>query len=68
VELAVADVGRGIRAEESKRIFLEFQQVQTDRMAGSSEGTSLGLALAKPFVELHGPTLRPSHLIEAVGR
>ena len=57
VEIAVADTGPGIPPEEHERIFLEFQQVQTSRMAGKPEGTGLGLALAKRFVEMHGGKL-----------
>jgi signal transduction histidine kinase len=57
VEVAVSDTGPGIPAEEHERIFLEFQQVQTSRLAGKPEGTGLGLALAKRFVEMHGGKL-----------
>ena len=48
----VGDTGRGIAAEDQERIFLEFQQAGTD--AGKPQGTGLGLALAKKFVEMHG--------------
>jgi signal transduction histidine kinase len=54
VEVAVADTGPGISPENHERIFLEFQQAQTARDAAKPEGTGLGLALAKKFVELHG--------------
>ncbi len=57
MEIAVAEKGRGIPVEEPGPIFLEFQQIQTVRMSGSPEGTGLGLALAKRFVEMHGPQL-----------
>jgi signal transduction histidine kinase len=57
VEIAVADTGPGIPPEEHERIFLEFQQVQTSRLTGKPEGTGLGLALAKRFVEMHGGKL-----------
>jgi CheY-like chemotaxis protein/two-component sensor histidine kinase len=50
---AVWDTGIGIKPEDQTRIFEEFQQVETT-MARQYEGTGLGLALAKKFVELHG--------------
>ena len=53
VEVAVTDTGPGIPPEDHERIFLEFQQAQTARDATKPEGTGLGLALAKKFVELH---------------
>jgi signal transduction histidine kinase len=54
VRVEVADTGPGIPAEDHERIFLEFQQAQTTRGADKPEGTGLGLALAKKFVEMHG--------------
>jgi signal transduction histidine kinase/DNA-binding response OmpR family regulator len=53
VEIAVWDTGIGIPVEEQERIFEEFQQVGHG-LAGKTEGTGLGLALAKKFVEMHG--------------
>ena len=53
VRVEVADTGPGIPASERERIFLEFQQVDTGGR-GKPEGTGLGLALAKKFVEMHG--------------
>jgi len=52
VRVAVADTGPGIAAEDLDRIFEEFQQ--TEAGARQSEGTGLGLALSKRFVEMHG--------------
>jgi signal transduction histidine kinase len=53
VRVEVGDTGQGIAAEEQERIFLEFQQVESS-VKGKPEGTGLGLALAKKFVEMHG--------------
>ncbi len=54
VEISVTDTGPGIPPEEHERIFLEFQQAKTSRDVAKPEGTGLGLALAKRFVEMHG--------------
>jgi len=51
--MAVSDTGPGIPAEDHERIFLEVQQAQMTSGAGKPEGTGLGLALAKTFVEMH---------------
>ena len=51
-QIEVSDTGPGIAPEDQKRIFLEFQQVGRD--AAKPQGTGLGLALAKKFVEMHG--------------
>ena len=52
VRVSVADTGPGIPPEDRDRIFEEFQQSETG--VGLREGTGLGLALSKRFVELHG--------------
>jgi signal transduction histidine kinase len=52
VRVEVGDTGPGIAPEDQERIFLEFQQAGSD--AGKPQGTGLGLALAKKFVEMHG--------------
>ena len=51
VRIEVGDTGPGIAAEDHERIFLEFQQAGSD--AGKPQGTGLGLALARKFVEMH---------------
>ena len=53
VRVEVGDTGPGIPAAEHERIFLEFQQVDSGG-SGKPQGTGLGLALAKKFVEMHG--------------
>ena len=57
VEISVADSGIGISAEDQAALFEEFRQVGTDA-ARKREGTGLGLALAKRFVELHGGAIQ----------
>jgi len=52
VELSVRDTGVGIAPEDQEAVFEEFKQVGTaDKKV---EGTGLGLALSRKFVELHG--------------
>jgi len=51
-EISVADTGVGIAPEDQEAVFEEFRQVGTaDKKV---EGTGLGLALARKFIELHG--------------
>src|SRR5262245_55368434 len=52
VEVSVADTGTGIALDDQAAIFEEFRQVGTvDKRV---EGTGLGLALSRKFIELHG--------------
>ena len=54
VEVAVADTGPGIAAEDLERIFEEFEQTSGGKQV---EGTGLGLPLSRKLVELHGGRL-----------
>ncbi|MGE5307079.1 MAG: GAF domain-containing protein, partial [Alphaproteobacteria bacterium] len=53
VIVSVADTGIGIAKEDQEAIFEEFRQVGSD-YAQKREGTGLGLALTRKFIELHG--------------
>jgi PAS domain S-box-containing protein len=64
VEVAVRDTGVGIAPEDQEAIFEAFRQVGTD-VTRKREGTGLGLALTRRFVELHGGTIR---VASAVGK
>jgi signal transduction histidine kinase len=57
IEISVTDTGIGIAPEDQAAVFDEFKQVGSDA-ARKAEGTGLGLALTKRFVELHGGTIR----------
>jgi signal transduction histidine kinase/putative methionine-R-sulfoxide reductase with GAF domain len=52
IEVSVTDTGVGIAPEDQEPVFEEFRQVGTaDKKV---EGTGLGLALSRKFIELHG--------------
>src|SRR6266446_144815 len=51
-EISVVDTGIGIAPEDQNAVFEEFRQVGT--AAKKVEGTGLGLALSRKFIELHG--------------
>ena len=51
-EISVTDTGVGIAPEDHDAVFEEFRQVGSAEK--KSEGTGLGLPLAKKFIELHG--------------
>lgn len=53
IEVAVADTGIGLRREDQERIFGTFEQVDS-AYSREQQGTGLGLALTKRFVEMHG--------------
>ena len=53
VQIAVSDTGIGIAPEDQEAVFEEFRQVGAD-YTSKQEGTGLGLALTRRFVELHG--------------
>ncbi len=61
LETSVTDTGVGIATEDLPKLFSEFYQAKAAPgelgAASSREGTGLGLALTKGFVELHGGTI-----------
>ena len=64
VEVSVTDTGIGIATEDCDAVFEEFRQVGT-LSEGKAQGTGLGLALTKKFIELHGGKI---WLTSAVGQ
>ena len=54
-EISVTDTGVGIAPEDQETIFEEFRQVGASEK--KVEGTGLGLALSRRFIELHGGTM-----------
>ena len=55
IEVSVTDTGVGIALEDQQAVFEEFRQVGTAEK--KVEGTGLGLALSRKFIELHGGTI-----------
>jgi signal transduction histidine kinase len=51
-EISVRDTGVGIAPEDHEAVFEEFRWV--GKLDKKAEGTGLGLALRRKFVELHG--------------
>jgi signal transduction histidine kinase len=52
IEVSVTDTGVGIAPPDQEAVFEEFRQVGTaDKKI---EGTGLGLALSRKFIQLHG--------------
>jgi signal transduction histidine kinase len=56
VWVSVADSGIGIAQEDMAKLFQEFSQVESSA-SRPAQGTGLGLALCKKFVEMHGGTI-----------
>src|SRR5262249_52783705 len=53
MNISVTDTGVGIAPEDQQKVFEEFYQAGGD-YSRKREGTGLGLALAKRYIELHG--------------
>jgi PAS domain S-box-containing protein len=56
VEISVADTGIGMTLEEQAQLFQPFKQLG-HHLTKRHEGTGLGLALCKKFVELHNGSI-----------
>ena len=57
LEVSVTDTGIGIAEADHEAVFEEFRQVGR-HYTNKNEGTGLGLALTRRFVELHGGTIQ----------
>jgi two-component system cell cycle sensor histidine kinase PleC len=57
VEVAVADTGIGMTAEQVERAFEPFVQID-NKFNRQYEGTGLGLPLSRRLIELHGGNLK----------
>ncbi len=56
VWISVRDTGHGIKTEDMDKLFKVFSQVDSSS-SRHQQGTGLGLALCKQFVEMHGGTI-----------
>ena len=56
VNFSVSDTGIGISADDRKKLFTPFHQVDM-RLTRQYKGTGLGLSLCKRLVELHGGSI-----------
>jgi len=63
IEVAVTDTGIGIAPEDTRRIFREFEQLDSEYVR-EQQGTGLGLALTKKLVELHGGRIQVESELE----
>jgi PAS domain S-box-containing protein len=55
LEVRISDTGPGIPAEQLSQLFRRYQRLSP---AGQSDGTGLGLFIAKSLVEAHGGRIR----------
>ena len=54
LEFSVSDTGIGITAQDQKRIFETFSQVNSDETQNETSGTGLGLSICKALAEALG--------------
>ncbi|WMW22386.1 PAS domain S-box protein [Methanolobus mangrovi] len=57
VQIAIKDTGIGIADKDMEKLFQPFKQLNS-YLTREHEGTGLGLALVKKFVEMHGGRIR----------
>ena len=62
VWISVIDTGIGISPADMPKLFQEFSQVDS-AFNRQQQGTGLGLALCKSFVELHGGTIGADSIV-----
>ena len=63
IVMSIADSGRGLQVEHINHIFDNFYQIDSVNY----EGSGIGLAVVKSFIELHGGTIVASNLAEGTG-
>lgn len=63
ITMRIADSGPGISVEHIQHIFENFYQVDS----AHHEGSGIGLALVKSFVDLHGGTINVANQSEGTG-
>ena len=61
--MSIADTGPGINVEHIQKIFENFYQIDS----AHHEGSGIGLALVKNFVELHGGKIEVDNQAEGTG-
>ena len=62
VWVSVRDSGIGIRPEDMHKLFQVFSQVDSSA-SRQQQGTGLGLALCKQFVEMHGGAIGAESIV-----
>ncbi len=66
LQVDIKDTGIGIKKEDQDRIFREFEQVDNS-YSRQQQGTGLGLALVRKFIEMHGGRIWVSSAGEGQG-
>jgi signal transduction histidine kinase len=62
LEVRISDTGPGIPAEQLPQLFRKYQRLSC---TGQTEGTGLGLFIAKSMVEAHGGRVRVENRLSA---
>jgi signal transduction histidine kinase len=60
--VSVSDTGIGIDVSDTDKLFREFSQVDSSA-SRQRQGTGLGLALSKRFIDLHGGTIGAESIV-----
>ena len=60
--VSVSDTGIGIDPADTDKLFREFSQVDSSA-SRQQQGTGLGLALSKRFIDLHGGTIGAESIV-----